>query len=60
MKEHGFKAGSVIISHCHNFEFATVLKDKIVEIWENAKVQIMPTIGLCSFYAERRGIILGY
>ncbi len=60
MQENGFKSGSVVISHCHNFEFASVLKDRIMEIWENAIVQIMPTIGLCSFYAERRGIILGY
>ena len=49
MKEHGFKAGSVIISDGHHFEFATVLEDKIDEIWENDKVQIMPTSGLCRF-----------
>jgi len=60
MKENGFKGGQVIISHCQNSELAGKLKEKIQEHWDAAKVNILPTGGLCSYYAERKGLIVGY
>jgi len=51
---------SVVISHCHNLEFAQRLKDKIKETWEKVVVQIIPTRGLCSYYAEQGGVIVGF
>lgn len=60
MKEHGFCGGKVMISHCHNHDFAEKLKLKIQERWENCVVDILPTRGLCSYYAERGGLILAY
>ncbi|MCM1246523.1 MAG: DegV family protein [Roseburia sp.] len=60
MRDRGFHGGKVAISHCHNLKFAELLKDRIMEIWKNAEVIIMPTRGLCSFYAERGGLIVSY
>jgi len=60
MKENGFAGGYVIISHCQNLELATKLKERIVELWNNTKVKILSTGGLCSYYAERRGLIVVY
>lgn len=60
MKERGYHGGKVIISHCHNFLFADRLQSKIKELWQDAKISIMPTRGLCSYYAERGGLIVSY
>ncbi|MCD7889337.1 MAG: DegV family protein [Oscillospiraceae bacterium] len=60
MKEKGFNGGRVIISHCQNSKLAEVLRDKIISTWNSADVLIMPTRGLCSFYAEREGLILSF
>ena len=60
MKERGYHGGKVIISHCHNLVFADRLQSKIKELWQDAKISIMPTRGLCSYYAERGGLIVSY
>lgn len=60
MKSHKFQGGKVIISHCHNFALAQKLQSRIQEHWNNAEVQILPTRGLCSYYAERGGLIVSY
>ena len=54
------RGGRVIITHCQNLELAQKLQSKILELWQSAKVSIMPTRGLCSYYAERNGLIVGY
>lgn len=60
MKERGIKYGTVVISHCQNAELAERLKISIQNIWHDVKVEIVPTRGLCSYYAERGGLIVGY
>ena len=60
MKQNGFSGGEVFISHCQNLQLAERLRGKIQELWHDAKIKIMPTKGLCSFYAERRGLIVCY
>lgn len=60
MKENGFKGGYVVISHCQNHELAKELHSQIVKIWKNTKVKILPTGGLCSYYAEKKGMIVAY
>lgn len=60
MKEHGFTGGKVSISHCQNPAIAEKLKEKIKELWTNCEVHILPTRGLCSYYAERGGFIISY
>ena len=60
MKQNHFSGGQVVISHCLNPDFAAQLKEGITNIWHNARVMLTETNGLCSFYAERNGLIVGY
>lgn len=60
MIQNGYSNGKVIISHCENEEGAKLLKSKIETAYETPDIRIIPTGGLCNFYAERKGILLGY
>lgn len=60
MKENGFHGGEAAISHCHNPDLANKLKNLILNTWRNSDVTVLPTRGLCSYYAERGGLILAY
>lgn len=60
MKEHGFAGGHVAISHCDNHIVAQALRDGILDAWSNSSIDILPTRGLCSYYAERGGLIVGF
>lgn len=50
----------VIIAHCNNFEGAVRLKKQIVDTLPVRSVEVIPTRGLCSFYAMDKGLIVGY
>lgn len=60
MCEAGYAGGKVRISHCLNPEAAESLRERILALYPQADVQIRPTGGLCSFYAEKGGLIIGY
>ena len=60
MKQNHFAGGQVVISHCLNPDFASQLKEGITRVWNNARVMLTETNGLCSFYAERNGLIVAY
>ncbi len=60
MIENGYKGKKVIISHCFNEEGALLLKEKLIEIFESAKIKIQNTGILCSFYAEYGGMLVGF
>ena len=60
MRAHGFVGETAVISHCQNEAAAVRLRDRVLELWRDARVTLLPTGGLCSFYAERRGLILAY
>ena len=60
MKERGFAGGRVAISHCDNLAVAQTLKENILRLWGNSEIEIIPTRGLCSYYAERGGLIIGF
>ena len=60
IKERAGVAKTVLISHCHNRECAEMLAAAVREKWANAEVRIMPTRGLCSYYAELGGLIVGF
>ena len=51
---------SVMISHCMNPEGAGRLRDSICARWSNARVSVVHCAGLCSFYAQEKGIIITY
>lgn len=60
MKKNGFLGGLVRIHHCDNPEGSKTLKEKILSAFPKALVSIFKTTALCSFYAERGGILVGY
>lgn len=60
MRAHRFQGGDVAISHCQNLQAAQELGARISSAWSAAQVRILSTGGLCSYYAERRGLILAY
>ena len=59
IKERGYNCGKVVISHCRNAEFAESVKSAIQSVWDKAEVKIVHARGLCSYYAEKGGILLG-
>ena len=52
--------GVIVISHCENELFADNLKKAALAAYPGFEVKIMPTRGLCSYYAEKGGIIVGF
>ena len=60
MKEMGYRGGKVIIDHCLNETAALQLKELIKKEFANADIRIGKTGGLCSFYAERGGLLVGF
>ena len=60
MKELGYKGGKVIIDHCFNEDAAMQIKELIKREYMHADVRISETHGLCSFYAERGGLLVGF
>lgn len=60
LKERVADKGCVVISHCENEEFANSLKKAVQNTYSGMEVRIMKTRGLCSYYAEKGGIIVGF
>lgn len=56
----GYHGGFVAIDHVRNDHTALALRSAIVEQWPNAEIQILSCGGLCSYYAEDSGVIIGY
>lgn len=60
LKELGLKKGKVRIDHCFNEAVGERLKALIKEKFEKVQVTIHRCKGLCSFYAEKGGIMVGF
>lgn len=60
MKKLGFGGGKVIINHSFNPNVAAALKDAILSEFKNADIRIGNCRGLCSFYAEKGGLLVGF
>ncbi len=60
MKENGFSGGKVRITHTHNPEGAKKLSELICAEFSGCDVQVAKNGGLCSYYAEEGGILVGY
>lgn len=56
----GYHGGFVAIDHVNNEHSAELLKNGILDQWPNAEVHIYSCGGLCSYYAEDSGLIVGY
>ncbi len=60
MKNRGYKGGRVRIHHAGNERAARALEALILNEFSQASVTIRHTCGLCSFYAEEGGLLVGY
>ena len=56
----GYSGGQVRIMHNQNEKAADKLAGLIREAHPSANVLISPTLGLCSYYAENGGLMLGF
>lgn len=50
----------LVLDHCMNEDFASQVAAAARERWPEINVTILPTRGLCSYYAEKGGLIIGY
>lgn len=60
LKEFNYNGGKVIIDHCFNETDANAVKDHILAAYPDAEIRIAETRGLCSFYAEVGGLMVGF
>ena len=60
MDSMGYSGGKVRIDHCFNKEDAIKIKELILAAFPSADIVIGENHGLCSFYAEKGGIIVGF
>ena len=60
LKESGLKTGKVQLSHCLNESAANALKSMIEAEFPQANVKISMNLGLCSYYAEKGGLLVGF
>lgn len=56
----GYKGGRLIIAHRNNEKFCQQFSQLVQEKYPQAQIETVPTSGLCSFYAEEGGILMGY
>ncbi|MBO5295482.1 MAG: DegV family protein [Clostridia bacterium] len=56
----GFQTGKISIGHCQNESAALQLKELILSKFKNAAIEIHKLKGLCSFYAEKGGVLVGF
>lgn len=60
LKEYGLRAGRVRIDHCQNEGAARHLEELLRTHFPAAQVRIGLCSGLCSYYAEKGGLLVGY
>ena len=60
LKEFGLQAGKVRISHCRNEAAAEKLKALIAAEFPKVQTKISQCLGLCSYYAEKGGLLVGF
>lgn len=60
MEKRGYKGGKVNIGHCENEQGAATLKDLILSKYKNANISLYHMRGLCCYYAEPGGMLMGF
>lgn len=56
----GYAGGQIIIAHRNNLKFCQQFSKMVREKFPQAVIEVIPTSGLCSFYAEENGLLMGY
>lgn len=60
MQELGYKGGKVLIDNCCNLPAAKALQELVQNKFPKAEVVHDSCAGLCSFYAEQGGLMIGF
>ena len=60
LRAQGLRSGRVCIAHCSNESAAHELREKIEASFSGVRVDLSTCRGLCSFYAERGGLLVGF
>ena len=56
----GWRGGRVRIHHVENARGAMLLRERMLSQYPSADIEISDSRGLCSYYAERGGLLLGF
>lgn len=56
----GYRGGKLFVAHCENMESAKEIINKIKAIFPKCEAKITECTALCSFYAERGGLLVGF
>ena len=56
----GYAGGHITIPHRNNDKFIEQFSELVREKFAQASIEVLPTSGLCSFYAEEGGLLMGY
>lgn len=60
LEKNGYNGGKLRICHVSSLDEATKLKNIILAKYKNAPITIAASRGLCSFYAEKGGLMIGF
>ena len=60
LKSLGYKGGKIRISHCLNRPLAELLSSVLKSEFGSTDIEIYPAAALCSFYAEKGGLLIGF
>ena len=60
LKKNGLSSGKVSIAHCENELAAIRLQTLLQANFSDIKIEIHKLRGLCSFYAEKGGLLVGF
>ena len=60
MKRLGYRGAKVLVDHCYNEKTASALKEAVLAEFPKADFIIAKTGALCSFYAEKGGLMIGF
>ncbi len=60
LREEGFGGGKVRIAHCQNLQLAQSIQLALTKEFDSIDIEIYDCRGLCSFYAEKGGILIGF
>lgn len=59
LREAFYNGGRLAISYVESLELAQSVKEAVLKEFPNADISLYPARGLCSYYAERGGLLLG-
>lgn len=60
MARGNFRGGKVRIAHCFNLNAAEELRRMILDCFPGSDIEIISCGGLCSYYADLGGLLVGY